>query len=351
MLRIKDIVSNDDAALVDYDRLATSFAYLYFLENFWKAWFVFVRDNPPNAQRIIDAGSGSGATLIAYLSFLESKVRADKWTVRVSCLDRSGEQLDLARKMFETVRDEFVHLNVIPEFETTDLKDWSPVDSETDAVFFGHVLSENRGNSMSLIEKGLRALSGGGRLYVIERFKDPIWNDIEHFATQFAYPMSYGQLEEYSDVLPPALRRDDEDKHYLKSRYSVLHAPRLKWLTEIVRKYFEAWTRGSVSLLSNVFSQDADYSDKPHEPPMHGIKSIESYWRSEVLTQDNRVPRILNVAYSEDEAFVEWRAEFSRKAIRSNLQGVMIFTVDREIRLTSSFREYYTSSHAETSKE
>lgn len=50
---------------IDYEQLATPFAYSYFLEKFWKAECAFLREPSTPARRVIDVSCGSSAPPVA----------------------------------------------------------------------------------------------------------------------------------------------------------------------------------------------------------------------------------------------------------------------------------------------
>jgi hypothetical protein len=128
------------------------------------------------------------------------------------------------------------------------------------------------------------------------------------------------------------------------TRYLRIQIPEQKNLPVLVRLYFQAWEEQSPELLERIFAFNAEYYEKPHEPPVRGIKQIQRYWAENVLQQRDIHTEILSVAYSRDLAFAEWHARFIKSNERVCLSGTMIFELDVQSLLVSSFREYFRSA-------
>ena len=344
---LRSSYSSSDYTEIDYDRFAEAFAYAYFLKNFWKASGTFLDERPPLARTVIDAGCGSGATILAYLSFLDHSLDQAKWQIKIVLMDRSKVQLRLARQMFEDACVEFNNLEVVTEFRHLDLRQWQPEDGSADSILFGHVLTENRKEIGSFLEKALCAVRESGRIYVIERTDDSVWPLVETYAPQLALPPCYGlaEIDTKSIKLPRLV--DTERKAYVKTRFLALHVPERKILVELLRLYFDAWRSQSVPMLDDLFAPFAEYHDKPHMPPHCGIERIRQYWREHVLSQMGTELKLLRVAYNGTEAFTEWNASFVQWNRKVRLTGALILKVDPDIRRVVALHEYYHSQKSE----
>ncbi len=192
---LKDCFSQNTCPEIDYERYAMPFAYTYFLENFLKAASVFLRECPPRAKCIIDAGCGSGAGMLAYLAVLDQSLPDINWQIDVVLIDRSEAQLTIAKNILQLVKPQFQHLDIVPHYlDPMNLLNWEPQANSADCILFEHVLTENPFDVGSLLGKAFLALTGGGKIYIIERRreKEPIWNIIDQIVSELAIPASYG---------------------------------------------------------------------------------------------------------------------------------------------------------------
>lgn len=334
----------------DYDQYATPFAKAYFLENFLKAASIFLQDSSPYVRSIIDAGCGSGSAALAYLAVLEQSFSNDEvWHLNVIMVDRSKEQLELAKRLFELVQGEFKHLHITVQFfPPIDLLDWQPKENIADRLFFSHVLTENPSNIQILLEKALLALSSNSKIYVIERTKekDPIWDSVEEVVSQLALPAKYGLNQVASDHIKlgnlwqfPQIT----NKPKLMPRYLVLSIPEQKQLVKLLKLYFQAWETQSTELLEDIFASHAIYYEKPFEPSLQGLEQIKEYWRENVLKQRNISVRVLLISYTDNVVWAEWEAKFSKSQLNMRLKGMLSLTLDPELGRITELREYYRS--------
>jgi len=339
---LRSCYSKPECPEIDYDRLAVPFAYAYFLENFYKSASTFLQEYPPLVRSVVDAGCGSGTTMLAYLAALEESLQEARWKIDVLLIDRSRTQLDLARKLFKHVQKEFHHLKIASRFQCMDLMRWEPHEQSIDAVLFGHVLNENSARVGSLLEKAYSALRSSGRIYIIERQNDTIWSTIDQVTSQLALPVKYGavKLEASSKDLP--LSRVSYKTH-ICTYYQVLCIPEQRQVVEALKHYMRAWKTRSLELLEDIFEPNADYYEKPFKPPLKGIERIKEYWAQKVLTQRDIQLRILNVAYAGNDVFAEWEARFVRLTKRKWVKGILILETDPETHRVAALREYYQS--------
>jgi methylase of polypeptide subunit release factors len=95
---LQRLFSESGASSIAYERLSEAFTCSYFEENFWKTATVLQDDVPPLARRIVDAGCGSGASLLAYLCALDGRLD-QPWEIQVLLVDRCPQQLRLAEQI------------------------------------------------------------------------------------------------------------------------------------------------------------------------------------------------------------------------------------------------------------
>src|SRR6267143_3830354 len=346
MSYVRSRVSRRGPGRINYDRFAESFAYLYFLQNFWKAAHTFLKEHPPLAERVIDAGCGSGASALAYLTFAEHRQHGTRLPIKVSFLDRSKAQLQMARRLLETVRVELPHVEPVPEFKLIDLRQWKPQESSSDAILFGHVLSENPAIVSALIQKASVAISSNGRVFVLERLDDSIWEEIEKCVPSLALSFYLEQVEVGNSIAPLRLLPKGSPKPYIRTRYLVIVVPEQKWVAGVLRSYFQSWQTRSITRLRQVFAPSARYFVHPHDPPLQGVKEIEEYWLQKVLPQKDIELKILGVAYAKYDAFAEWEAKFRRRDCRFQLKGALVIRTSPVSRRGVSLHEYFESKKA-----
>jgi SAM-dependent methyltransferase len=326
---------------IDYDHLAIPFAHSYFLENFWKSAITFQRETPMLARHIVDAGCGSCTTVLAYLASLEAYLSDTSWKTDVVLIDRSKTQLDLGKRILRCAFKEFRHLEIIPHFLCIDLKRWKPKRQSTDVILFGHVLNENRSRVEPLLDKAFSAVRDNGRIYIIERKNDSIWHAINDYVNKSAIPTRYGTTK--LDTRQKNIRFQILSKDRIVTNYLVLRFPERKDFAQLLRRYFLAWRTRSPKIIEEIFDSNAEYYEKPFDPPLQGIKHIKKYWKEEVLCQQNVHIRILRVAYAGNNIFAEWEAHLTRQNKKMQIRGVLIMDIDPKSARIKTLREYYQS--------
>lgn len=333
--------SLSDCSQIDYDEKGDAFAYHYFINNFWKTAAAIINENQPICRRLIDAGCGSGASTIAYLGCLEASLRNldEEWTIEIHLIDRSETQLSLAKEILEQVTPHLTHLRVKPRFSQVDLKQWNPDYEWAELLLLGHVLNEDPNIVNCVLEKAVHAVKASGTIFILERVNDTVWNNVHKQLKRVALPYYHGNAKINLDIHDNRLLRKPD----LLTGYSTVRLPEEKRLAQLVQLYFQAWETRSTELLDSVFSNEAVYSEKPHESPLQGLSEIKRYWRENVLPQKNIVTEILSTAYTKAEAFVEWSAQFTKDQEDVNLQGVMVLSLDGEQTRIAMLREYFTS--------
>ncbi len=333
---------------VDYDVFGKTFARHYFLENFLKAVAVF-QIRPSKGKCVLDLGCGSGATTIAYLAVLDDRLDT-KLDVNVYFVDTSQRQLDLAERLFGSVREEFQHLNITSHFLRQDFqKPINPLyNLPIDTVLLGHVLNENRSRVKSLLDSVFSWVTDGSSIYVIERKNDSIWKIICKYASAMALPLDYGSIR--LETIPSSSEKFlnskqnslDFNKTTIETSFLLINTPK-KDLVRLLSLYFRAWEDQSIELLDSIFDCDALYHEKPFIKPLRGLDAIKNYWSRNVLRQKNIAIRILKVGYSSTDAFAEWETSFLQDNLKVKLKGALILILDCQTNKIASLHEYYTS--------
>lgn len=339
---LNSFFSRTTSPAIDYDRYALAFTYTYFLTNYWKACSALSFSAPPAAHRVTDAGSGSGATGIACLSYLSALLGTGRWTIEITFIDRCPIQLQLARTILEIIRPELPNLEIVGVFECRDLRYRIERRQDGECVLLGHVLTENSPDVPTIIDQGCQTLGPDGRLLIIERTDDPIWGDIgKYLSSQWQRFESAGAIA----VVPeqPGFYRPGSDTEV---RYLALLSPHRAVLPELLRTYFAAWERRSVELLDQVFTHDAEYVEKPLSRILIGLAEIKEYWRSVVARQENLSVDVHHVMYSDDEGLAEWTALFDYEGRHITLKGVLIIKVRPGSSKVYSLREYFRTQEA-----
>ncbi|MCL4519858.1 MAG: nuclear transport factor 2 family protein [Thaumarchaeota archaeon] len=333
---------------IDYDLYGREFARSYFLENYWKAASVFHQEKQNRVRYIVDAGCGSGAASIAYLTTLNATLTSPAH-VDLILVDRSDEQLRLAKQMLDRVMPCLHNLNVHSSYTRSKIEDWLPTEDSADIVLLGHVLSENQGDQATdrILEKAFGAVSSRGRIFVLERPDDSIWKFIGDSIGNSALPSTYRETKFQTDEVIIPNYHQAARKHELRCRYVSIACPSHKHSARAVRLYFNAWRQQSTELIEDLFAQDGEYYEKPYEKPYRGHREITDYWRENVLEQKDIQLRIIRVALEDDTSFAEWEARFLRSGEHVHLKGALILSLHPDDHRVTSLREYYRREGAE----
>jgi len=222
-----------------------------------------------------------------------------------------------------------------------DLETWDPPEESAEVLLFGHVLNENRPAARMLLEKAIGAACDGGRIYVIERKQDTIWPAIEQHLDELPLGVQRGAVSlENGNIKLPA-SHEARDKESIHTGYLELRLPQRKVLAYLLRLYFQAWQSQRIALLDEVFALDAEYHEKPHQPPLVGLEAIKGYWREKVLPQRDLSVRVIRSAYGDVDAFAEWEARFSLSEQPVQVNGTLVLTVDPAAGRVVALHEYF----------
>ncbi|MDI7276789.1 MAG: nuclear transport factor 2 family protein, partial [Anaerolineae bacterium] len=343
---LRSCFAEEECPRIDYDRYSECFAYAFFLENYWKAVATFGKLGTPVAWRVVDLGCGSGAITLAYLATLEESLRGAAGVhgtvpVSVELIDRSKAQLDLATTILYDASPSLTRIRLELHPQLLDLNDWQPLESSADVVLLGHVLNENRPLVESLLQKAVRAARDGGRVFIIERKDDTVWEAIEKCLECYPLPTRRGLVGLATEEVELPAGHDARHKETIQTAFMELQVPQRKVLADVLRRYFVAWQTQSVGLLDAVFAPEARYHEKPDRPPLIGLDAIKGYWREKVLPQRDLRVRVLSSGYSEAEAFAEWEAQFRLGRQRVQVNGMLVLTVDHASGRAVALRECF----------
>jgi SAM-dependent methyltransferase len=322
---------------IDYDELGESFAYRYFLANYWKVGLALrdARLRPPST--VIDLGSGSGAATAAILSWIYSKEATQK-PVEVILVDRSPKQLALARDLLASVAASLPGLSLVISTLESEITPneiaWRSVASAADLVVASHLLTENADCAPALLERLLRSMATDSDLLVVERPDDKVWSRLPQGAARAVQASDEG--------LPLNGFSGKRGKRQIATRYLTIPARTTPWI-DLVGRYFRAWREQSVEQLDAVFAPNAVYLDKPRAKPIHSLEGIREYWRQRVLPQRDPNPSVLSLACGRESAFVEWQADLTVDRRRKRVRGEMSLELDGSGERIGRLREHYSS--------
>lgn len=334
--------------LIDYELYSHPFSYAFFLENFWKTLLVFQEDSPPIAKTLLDVGAGSGASSLAYLAWLDESVKPNIWTIEVTFLDRSNKQLKFLKALLSNFS--FKNIKVKAEFVHEDFVSFTREDSRIELTLLSHVLNENISNLNTILMKAENLTLPNGKIYVLERMDDNLtWQKINEVASLLALNSKRSHVTSQLNKLfvgnSPHLMNKKENRKEITASYVSIQIPSNKNFSNLIHKYFEAWSKKSLELLEQVFSDDAVYEEKPFETVYRSLTEIKNYWQEKVLPQNNITIDILRITYTGMTAIVKWQAEFTlpKKGFKQ-VRGIMELTYDCHHNKISKLEEYFRTN-------
>jgi len=113
----------------------------------------------------------------------------------------------------------------------------------------------------------------------------------------------------------------------------------------LVEQYFEAWRTQSLEKISNIFTSDAAYDEKPGiEEPLMGTEAIQSYWRKNPLSQRNIQIDSKIIGFSgTDSIWTDFNGNFDVRGQHVDIKGIIQFTIDSAINRIKRLSEYFTT--------
>jgi hypothetical protein len=141
-----------------------------------------------------------------------------------------------------------------------------------------------------------------------------------------------------------------------QSRFLRIHDVRIPNLIEtkkqaaqrqLVERYFHAWYTQSVEEVEEIFSPDATYDEKPGiEEPLQGINAIQAYWRTNPVSQRNIniEHRIIGFSNDSNAIWVEFEGGFDVRGRHIDIDGVIGFTIDLNVRRITNLTEFFTTN-------
>ena len=104
-----------------------------------------------------------------------------------------------------------------------------------------------------------------------------------------------------------------------------------------LRLYSKAWTERRPDLISELFTQDAKYFEKPFSPPFEGINAITQYWQGISQTQKDISFEYKIVSVNNNVGIAHFMASFLRQPgnVHVKLDGIFQITLNFQNKCTS----------------
>jgi SAM-dependent methyltransferase len=320
---------------VNYEADARAFAVAFLGPNYWKTAAAISATAPSPPKRIVDLGSGGGAAGLAGLAYSAAHTAAAAHEIQF--VDTSKSQLYEARAAVEAALPSFPY-EVTSSYSHENVTDW--VNSHlgwADLAIASHLLTESPSTAGELTRQLARAVSPGGTLLIVERADDELVCDAAaDAADQAALPLNRHVGTAW---VPGETRRAQ-----WKVQAIAIGQPRISWFPDLILRYFEAWNKAEPGLLSEVFTTEATYSEKPWRTPLRGLGEIFQYWNSEVRAQYYIDARPLAVTYYGYRAILEWQSTFTKDALDYRVDGMMLLDADPHRKKISNLREIFRAS-------
>ena len=333
--------TNPRSYTIDFERYARSFAAGFFVKNYCHASCLFLQVRRPVPYNVLDWGGGAGATTLGYLTALQLRASdPDRHIVKVTLLDASPAQLELANTILAGAADLFPNLDVRITIGQHALSGWNPVPGEYGGVLFGHILTENEGLVKAALNSSLAALEPGGAVFIIEDSNYPVWHQIDDVIESLPVPR-HKYITAIDDLrnLPA---NEEQGNENLSSTCLVFSSLRSPHALRLLSLYFRSWRERSLELLDAVFSPAAWYIDNSIPVALKGIDSIRAYWHEHVLVQTDFALKIFRVFENDSDVVCEWSASFNSPVHGGPVRfdGTILVTIDEECAKIGKLTEY-----------
>ncbi|MFT3912391.1 MAG: caspase family protein [Ferruginibacter sp.] len=215
---------------IDYSMLGLSFAYKYFLANYYKVLHSFIEFNTKfpldfNELNILDLGGGGGASVTAMVDFF--KIQKIK-KVKITVVDSSKDQINLVKYLFSNhsfgPNVEYKTVEAAHFFNSKDLK----FDLVVASNFLCEILEVQKFND--LLKKIRICLEPNAKLIVVEQLESGVYNKIMD-SGQFNLMHYKFDNERFfiNDISINELIKDISKKHahleeYIKKQYTLRYA-------------------------------------------------------------------------------------------------------------------------------
>lgn len=122
----------------------------------------------------------------------------------------------------------------------------------------------------------------------------------------------------------------------------LVETPDQRTQRELVEQYFKAWQTQSVELVADIFSTDAVYDEKNGvKEPLHGLETIQKYWKTNPLSQKNIQLHSTIVGFSgSNSVWAEFNGNFDMNGQHMVIEGIILFTIDLSSGKITGVKEY-----------
>jgi SAM-dependent methyltransferase len=274
----------------NYKSEAEAFAHLYFWKNFKKAaqGARHLHLESGKAIRILDLGSGSGASACGILEGLSQSI-PNVGRVELVCVDDSPSQNQLFRQIaLPVLSDQEIGVEIIEQDARQFLRTCR---THFDLVLISFLLIElsevERREVLALTADTVRF---GNRLIID---KDLSGESVARYSNGSGIPVRIPSRPILQSKLP--------------------------WL---LHQYFTAWERHDCKLVCRIFNDSATYQIRPSKV-LYGIDEIVQYWKRNANEQTNVLWQVISFSEFKDVITAEWKCSFSRNGESYCLDGFL----------------------------
>ena len=110
---------------------------------------------------------------------------------------------------------------------------------------------------------------------------------------------------------------------------------------DLMELYKKAWEKNDPDLISEIFTQEAEYWETPFGPILKGIEEITRYWEKEALVYHNVSFRYGLISENENYFYALWQCECARQSTQTPLEMKGIFFCQTSDGRISQLIEYW----------